>query len=172
MLVGLEGMGQPEPKRPRLTRWIALLAVLRLVAGVALALRSRHGVGTPAPAPTLATDDAEATPEGEAPSAEPRIPDDETHRKALAGDKEKSKWVDEIPGLDVADLSARQLDVFLASANTQRCTCGCGYTLAGCRVYDSTCEKSGPRVAALLDSVRAGQVRDATGLRKRPAHRG
>ena len=175
MLVGLEGMGQPEPKRPRGTRWIAILAVLLLVAGVAVAVRSRQGVersSAPAAPPVVSADDAEPTPEGEAPSAEPRIPDDETHRRALTGDKEKSKWVDEIPGLDVADLSAKQLDVFLSSANTQRCTCGCGYTLAGCRVYDSTCEKSGPRVAALLDSVRAGQIRDATGLRKRPAHRG
>jgi hypothetical protein len=139
--------------------------VLLLVLGVAIAVRSRHPAPSPAPAPEAASD-AEPTPEGEPSGAEPKIPDDETHRKALAGDKEKSKWVGEIPGVDVADLSQKQLEVFLAAANTQRCTCGCGYTLAGCRVYDSTCEKSGPRVAALLDSVRAGQIRDAAGLRK------
>lgn len=177
MLVGYEGMGQPEGKPPRrITRWIALVVVLLLVGGVTAAVLSRRSAEAPA-APPPATAEEEPTPEGEAPANEPssretKIPDDATHRKALAGDKEKSKWVAEVPGVDVADLSQQQLEVFLSAANTQRCTCGCGYTLAGCRVYDSSCEKSGPRVAALLDSVRAGRIRDANGLRKAPAHRG
>jgi hypothetical protein len=165
-------MGQPEPKAPmRATRWIAGLAVLLLVGGLAAAVRSRRQAET-ATVPAPAAPAAEASPEDEAPATEAAIPDDDVHRKALEGHSDKSKWVEEVPGLDVSDLRPQQRDVFLSAANSQRCTCGCGYTLAGCRVYDSSCEKSGPRVAALLDSVRAGQVRDATGLRSRPPHPG
>jgi hypothetical protein len=79
-----------------------------------------------------------------------------------------SRWVDEIPGLDVSDLAAGQRAVLLRHANSQRCRCGCGYTLAACRVYDTTCEKSEPRVIALLDSVRRGDITDARGLREPP----
>jgi hypothetical protein len=166
MLVGFEGTGQTGEKRPRFTRWIALLATVLLLAGIAAAVWSRRAAER-APAPQVSVSDRDPTPEGEA-----DIPDDATHRKALAGDKEKSKWVAVVPEVDVSGLSQKQLDLFLSAANTQRCTCGCGYTLAGCRVYDSTCEKSGPRVAALLDSVRAGQIRSAAGLRAAPAHPG
>jgi len=149
------------------TRWIAILATVALLAGIAAAVWSRRAADRPAIAPQVSVEDGEATPEGEA-----DIPDDAVHRKALASDKEKSNWVAVIPQLDVSALSQSQLEVFLSAANTQRCTCGCGYTLAGCRVYDSSCEKSGPRVAALLDSVRAGQIRSAAGLRTAPAHPG
>ena len=62
---------------------------------------------------------------------------------------------------DVSHLSEAQRTVFVKLANAQRCTCGCGYTLAGCRTYDPTCEVSLPRVEALLDSVRRGLVREA-----------
>jgi len=171
-------MGQPERggNGRGASRWIAVIAVLLLLAGIGVAVQSRRH---PEPAPVAtneATTDADeaappSDPQGE-PQDEPAIPDDEVHRKALAGKDEKSKWVREVPGLDVSDLSPERHEIFLAAANTQRCTCGCGYTLAGCRVYDSTCEKSGPRVAALLDSVRAGQIRSAAGLRKAPAHPG
>jgi len=167
MLVGFEGTGQPEEKRPSFTRWIAVLATVALVAGIGAAVWSRRAAQRSAEAPQLSTTDREPTPEGEA-----DIPDDATHRKALASDKEKSKWVAVVPQLDVSGLSQKQLEIFLSAANTQRCTCGCGYTLAGCRVYDSSCEKSGPRVAALLDSVRAGQIHSAAGLRTAPAHPG
>ncbi|HEY3215273.1 MAG TPA: hypothetical protein VGK93_02145 [Candidatus Eisenbacteria bacterium] len=53
-------------------------------------------------------------------------------------------------------------------ANAERCTCGCGYTLAGCRAYDPTCEVSLPRIEGLLDSVRDGHIREARGVRSRP----
>jgi len=165
--VGFEGTGQTGEKRPMFTRWIAVLATVLLLAGIAAAVWSRRAAERPAAAPRVEVTDREPTPEGEA-----DIPDDDVHRKALASDKEKSKWVSVVPQVDVAGLSQVQLDIFLAAANTQRCTCGCGYTLAGCRVYDSSCEKSGPRVAALLDSVRAGQIRSAAGLRAAPAHPG
>jgi hypothetical protein len=81
----------------------------------------------------------------------------------------KNAWVEEIPGVDLSDLSADRREVFVRLANAQRCTCGCGYTLAACRIYDSSCEVSMPRVVALLDSVRAGSIRSAAGVRERPA---
>jgi hypothetical protein len=162
MLVGLEGAGQTGEKRPRFTRWIALLATVLLLAGIGAAAWSRRAAERVA-APRVSVSDREPTPEGEA-----DIPDDEVHRHALASDKEKSKWVAVVPEVDVSGLSQKQLEVFLSAANTQRCTCGCGYTLAGCRVYDSRVKGSGPRVAALLDSVRTGQIRSAE---LRPRHR-
>jgi hypothetical protein len=81
----------------------------------------------------------------------------------------KMRWQDEIAGLDLGPLSKHQREVFLSAANSQRCTCGCGFTLAACRAYDAECETSGPKVEALFDSVRAGRITRATGLRKRPA---
>ena len=80
----------------------------------------------------------------------------------------KSAWHDEVRGADLAALSARQRDLLLRFANAERCTCGCGYTLAGCLASDMTCEVSGASVAALLDSIRAGRITSARGVRQRP----
>ena len=154
-----------------MTRWIAFAAAVVLVAGVTTGFLLRRHAESSAAQPLAAESDLEPTPEGEAPD-EPKIPNDAVHRRALASDKEKSRWVDKVPGVDVSALSQRQLDVFLSAANTQRCTCGCGYTLAGCRVYDSSCQKSAARVSALFDSVKTGRMRDASGLRARPGHPG
>lgn len=82
-----------------------------------------------------------------------------------------SRWVEVIPGVDLAGLEGNQREQFVRFANAQRCTCGCGYTLAACRVYDSTCEVSMPRVSALLDSVRMRLVGSTAGLRSRPLAR-
>jgi hypothetical protein len=81
----------------------------------------------------------------------------------------KSAWHDDISGVDVTGLTPKQHDIFLRYANSERCTCGCGYTLAGCKASDMSCEVSGSAIAALLDSVRSGQIRSARGLRERPA---
>jgi hypothetical protein len=81
----------------------------------------------------------------------------------------KEQWVDEIPDLELASLPAPARETFLRIANGRRCVCGCGYTLAACRRFDSTCDVSGPRARALFDSVRAGQLSDASGFRERPA---
>ena len=80
----------------------------------------------------------------------------------------KSRWTEEIGGVDLSALSPDQLELVVRHANARRCTCGCGYTLAACRTYDPTCPKSGPIVEALRDSVLAGRIRDANGLRERP----
>jgi hypothetical protein len=80
----------------------------------------------------------------------------------------KRRWLDEVRGIDVAGLDPAKLELFLRFANAEHCTCGCGYTLAGCRASDMTCEVSGARLGALLDSVRAGRITRARGIRSRP----
>jgi len=80
----------------------------------------------------------------------------------------KQRWLDEARGVDVSDLDASRAEIFLRFANAGQCTCGCGYTLAGCLASDMTCDVSGERVRALLDSVRAGHITSARGIRARP----
>ncbi|HTM57904.1 MAG TPA: hypothetical protein VL123_05755 [Candidatus Udaeobacter sp.] len=80
----------------------------------------------------------------------------------------KSRWLDQVRGFDLSSLDAKKREVFLRFANAERCTCGCGYTLAGCKASDMTCEVSGASLQALLDSVRAGRVTSARGVRSRP----
>ena len=75
---------------------------------------------------------------------------------ASVGRLDKHRWVPEVKGFPATDLAPARRDAFIGFANAQRCTCGCGYTLAGCRSYDPSCPVSGPRVERLLDSVRAG----------------
>jgi len=80
----------------------------------------------------------------------------------------KSRWQDEVRGVDLEGLDAAQLELLVRFANARGCTCGCGYTLAGCKASDMSCEESGARLEALRDSIRAGQVRSARGIRARP----
>lgn len=146
------------------TTLFGLLALAALIVGAWLALRPTLP-RRPLPAPT-ATEladpggDVVARAMKDVPAAPPP-PVDSTEIKM--------RWQDDIAGLDLASLSERDREIFLRAANSQRCTCGCGFTLAACRAYDSQCETSGPRVQALFDSVRAGRITRASGLRKRPA---
>jgi hypothetical protein len=88
---------------------------------------------------------------------------------AMGGEQTgKSRWVDEVPGVPLAELSPEQREIFLRAANAERCTCGCGYTLGGCRNFDASCETSLPRVQALFDSVRRGLQGPVASLHARP----
>ncbi len=80
----------------------------------------------------------------------------------------KTAWVDDIHDLELAALAGPARETFLRIANGRACDCGCGYTLAGCRRYDTTCPASGPRAQALFDSVRTGRITRADGYRRRP----
>ena len=90
-------------------------------------------------------------------------------RLAAIDTTKKQQWVDDLPDLDLATLTSGQRETFLRIANGRRCGCGCGFTLAGCRRFDSECETSGPKAEALYDSVRSGRVSSAAGFRGRPA---
>ena len=140
------------------TRWIGAVAIVALVVGVAggmwQARRPRARVDLGAPADAI----AQALRQARGDSAS----------RASSGDAEdKSRWVDEVKGFDVSDLTPVRRQQFVRFANAERCTCGCGYTLAGCRAYDPTCPVSQPRVQKLLDSVRAGLYSRAAGAAAR-----
>ncbi len=111
----------------------------------------------------------EVSPENAPPTAE--IDDPVGRALAMAGldSTRREEWVAEIPDFDLSGLSPARRDLFVRLANTEHCTCGCGFTLAACRAFDPTCEDSGPRVAELRDSVAAGAYDGATGLREPPA---
>jgi hypothetical protein len=148
------------------TVWIGALAVVLLATGVYLALRPLAPKRAPRPLPPPT-------------AGELANPGDDVVAKAMAGVPRvdtpadsaaiKARWHDEVNGMDLSSLSASQREIFLAFANSEHCTCGCGYTLAGCKASDMSCEISGPRLEALLDSVRTGKIRSARGVRARPS---
>src|SRR5207244_4091094 len=81
----------------------------------------------------------------------------------------KSRWTEDLRGVDLSALTAPQREILVRHANAERCTCGCGFTLAACRAFDATCPVSLPLAERLRDSVAAGLIRSAAGLRTRPA---
>ncbi len=139
-------------------RWIALLAIGALIAGLSVAWLQWQPPRQPR--------------SRGAPGANLDPSEDVIHQALGQADQDsaaiKTRWVDEVPGFDLSGLDSSGREIFVRFANAERCTCGCGYTLAACRVYDSSCEVSTPRVQALLDSVRAGGITSVTGIRKRP----
>lgn len=151
----------PPPKPPQASAFRRLVVMLAVIAVAAAAIVVVRDAARPPDAP-------HGLPE---PEAVDEAPEDSLARALrLAGvdSTKKNAWVDEIPSADLAGLGPKRTEIFLRFANARRCTCGCGFTLAACRVYDPSCEVSGPLVAALLDSVSRGLVADTRALRKRP----
>jgi thiol-disulfide isomerase/thioredoxin len=56
----------------------------------------------------------------------------------------------ELPGVDMTNLTPAQKTVALHRMNEETCTCGCQYTLAQCRIYDSACHVSRERTAKIV----------------------
>jgi hypothetical protein len=50
----------------------------------------------------------------------------------------------DVPGLALDKLSAAQRTSALKRLNDEQCTCGCGLTVAQCRINDPTCQVSLP----------------------------
>ena len=147
-------------------RLVVLVGLLAVIAVAAFALRGSFRM----PVREHASPDdagAPATSEAVIDSGEDVVA--RALRLAAIDTTKKKEWVDDIPDLELASLPAPARETFLRIANGRRCVCGCGYTLAACRRFDSTCDVSGPRARALFDSVRAGQLSDASGFRERPA---
>jgi len=61
----------------------------------------------------------------------------------------------ELPGVDLSKLTPEQKTVALHKFNAASCTCGCGYTLAQCRIYDRDCKTSKAAVTKILAAVTA-----------------
>jgi thiol-disulfide isomerase/thioredoxin len=63
----------------------------------------------------------------------------------------------DLPGLDLASLTPAQRTAALKRLNEEACGCGCGLTIAQCRINDSTCAVSPPLAQKIVDDVRAGK---------------
>ena len=63
----------------------------------------------------------------------------------------------DIPGVDLAALTPEQKTLALKRLNEEPCDCGCGLTIAQCRINDSTCAVSPKLAAQILEDVKAGK---------------
>ena len=62
----------------------------------------------------------------------------------------------ELPGVSFAGLTPAQKKVALRQLNAKTCTCGCGMTLAQCRINDTTCPVSNELANKIVKEVVAG----------------
>ncbi|HVH72355.1 MAG TPA: hypothetical protein VNB49_14760, partial [Candidatus Dormibacteraeota bacterium] len=59
----------------------------------------------------------------------------------------------ELPGVDLSKLTPEQRTVALHKFNAASCICGCGYTLAQCRVLDRDCNVSKEATAKIISAL-------------------
>jgi thiol-disulfide isomerase/thioredoxin len=69
----------------------------------------------------------------------------------------------ELPGVDLSNLSPEQKKIALHRFNADSCTCGCKYTLAQCRVWDSGCVVSKAATEKIITEV-SGRPRPPASL--------
>ena len=60
----------------------------------------------------------------------------------------------EIPGIDLKKLTPEKRTAALQRLNTDPCTCGCGLTLAACRINDPSCGVSLPLARKVVDELK------------------
>lgn len=60
----------------------------------------------------------------------------------------------ELPGVDLSKLTAQQKNAALHQFNANSCTCGCEYTLAQCRIWDSACAVSRAATEKIVEEIR------------------
>jgi cytochrome c biogenesis protein CcmG/thiol:disulfide interchange protein DsbE len=65
-------------------------------------------------------------------------------------------YATEIPGIDLKPLSSALRERTLKRLNEQSCTCGCGLTVAQCRINDPSCEVSLPVAKKILEDTVSG----------------
>jgi len=66
------------------------------------------------------------------------------------------KNAQQLPGIDMSGLTPAQKKVALRQMNQQHCTCGCGYTIALCRIQDTACPVSQKLGQEIVNRLRAG----------------
>ena len=59
----------------------------------------------------------------------------------------------ELPGIDLSKLTPAQKTAALHKFNAENCSCGCGYTLAQCRIHDRNCQVSKAAIAQIIASL-------------------
>lgn len=67
----------------------------------------------------------------------------------------QSEFQSEIPGVDLSGLSPANQVEALKQLNSEKCTCGCGLTVAQCLVDDPSCGTSPSIAAAIMTRIRA-----------------
>lgn len=78
----------------------------------------------------------------------------EDAKKALLANAAQAK---EIPGVDLGNLSPELRTAALKALNEETCTCGCGLTLAACRINDPECGVSLPLARTLTERIASGR---------------
>jgi thiol-disulfide isomerase/thioredoxin len=61
----------------------------------------------------------------------------------------------ELPGVDLGKLTPEQKKIVLRRFNADTCTCGCKFTLAQCRIWDSACAVSKAATGKIIAEVSA-----------------
>ena len=61
----------------------------------------------------------------------------------------------ELPGVDLSKLTPEQKKIVLHRFNADTCTCGCKFTLAQCRIWDSACAVSKAATEKIIATVSA-----------------
>ena len=66
---------------------------------------------------------------------------------------ENAAQANKIPGIDLSVLTPEQKTKALQTLNTEPCTCGCGLTVAQCRVDDPSCSVSLPLAQDIVKKI-------------------
>ena len=79
-------------------------------------------------------------------------------RVELVDDEDKVRLANaaqanKIPGIDLSPLTGEKRAEALQQLNTEHCTCGCGLTVAQCRLDDPTCNVSLPTAQAIVKKI-------------------
>jgi hypothetical protein len=62
-------------------------------------------------------------------------------------------YATEIPGVDLKALAPAQREKALTAMNTEHCSCGCGLTVAQCRINDPSCDVSLPQAQKIASAL-------------------
>ena len=83
---------------------------------------------------------------------------DVEHKAASeAGTLDNQAQATDVPGLKLDTLSPTQKTAALKRLNEEKCDCGCGLTLAQCRINDPTCTVSLPIAEKIVAEALASQ---------------
>ncbi len=63
----------------------------------------------------------------------------------------------DLPGVDFSHLTPEQKRIALKRMNAESCTCGCGLTLAECRINDTGCPTSRELAAKIVKEILSGK---------------
>jgi thiol-disulfide isomerase/thioredoxin len=75
----------------------------------------------------------------------------------------------ELPGVDLSKLTPEQKKIALHRFNADTCTCGCKFTLAQCRIWDSACAVSKAATEKIIAKVSAAPIAPGDSAQPVPA---